>query len=95
MGIYVQQTNTVMSHGINHNNGRIRSRETYTSAITNGKKRQSDENDARLPYNNHNRFRPSHDNQVNKSMHPIAEHDNKSTIISEIKEYLLLLFGKI
>ena len=85
-----------MSHGINHNNGHIRSRETYTSAITDGKKRQSDGNDARLPYNNHNRFRPSHDNQVNKSMQRTAEQDNKSTTISEIKKiYLLLLFGKI
>ena len=95
VGIYVQQTIIALSHGINHNNGRIRSKETYTSAITDGKKRQSDENGARLPYNNHNRFRPSHDNQVIKSMHPIAEQDNKSTIISEIKEYLLLLFDKI
>ena len=78
MGIYVQQTNIAMSHGINLNSEHIRSRETYTSTITNGKKSQSDENDA---YNNHNRFRPSHDNQVNKFMHPIAEQDNKSTTI--------------
>ena len=35
VGIYVQQTNIAMSHGINHNNGHIRSRETYTSAIQN------------------------------------------------------------
>ena len=27
-----------MSHGINHNNGHIRSRETYTSAITDEKR---------------------------------------------------------
>ena len=75
LGIYVQQTNITMSHGINHNNGRIRSVETYTSAITSGQKRQSDENHARLSYNNHNRFRPSHDNQIHKSMHPVAEQD--------------------
>ena len=50
---------------------------------------------ARLSYNNHNKFRPSHDNQVNKSMHPTAKQDNRSTTISEIKEYLLLLFDKI
>ena len=93
VGIYVQQTNIAMSHGINHNNGHIRSRETYTSAIQN--KRQSDENDARLSYNNHNKFRPSHDNQVNKYMHPIDKQDNRSSTISEIKEYLLLLFDKI
>ena len=93
VGIYVQQTNIAMSHGINHNNGHIRSRETYTSAIQN--KRQSDENDARLSYNNHNKFRPSHDNQVNKSTHPTDKQDNRSTTISEIKEYLLLLFDKI
>ena len=86
VGIYVQQTNIAMSHGINHNNGRIRSKETYTSTVTDGKKRQSDENDARLPYNNHNRFRPSHNNQVNKSMHPITEKDNKSTTVSEINK---------
>ena len=85
-----------MSHGIRHNNGHIRSRETCTSAaITSGKKRQSDENDARQPYNNHNRFRNLHDNQINKSMHPTGGQDSKSSAIIEIKEYLLLLFDKI
>ena len=84
-----------MSNGINHNNGHIRSRETYTSAITSEKKRQSDENDARLPYNNHNRFRFSHDSHVNKFMHSTAGQDSKSTTISEIKECQLSLFDKI
>ena len=48
-----------------------------------------------MPCNNHNRLRLSHDNQVNKSIHPTAGQDSKSITISEIKEYLLLLFDKV
>ena len=68
----------MMSHGINYNNGHIRSREAYTSV---GKR---DSLMKMMPYNNHNRFRLSHDNQVNKSIHPAAGQDRKSTTISEI-----------